>query len=634
MDEFSLGERLRYAFDNTMSRGTIALIGWLALISAAVIFTISLIVTVVGISPGVSFVEQAWSYLMLTLEPDAPDNNTWAFRLSTLIVVLSGIFVISTLIGVLTTGIDKKIEELRQGRSKVIEKGHTVILGWSEHIFSIIPELVIANENQPKSQIVILGDKDKMEMESEIEDKVGKTGRTRIICRRGSPIEMADLEIVSLRTAKSIIVLAPEEEEDPDSSVIKTLLAIVNNPYRRPEPYHIVTHIHDPKNAEVARLVGGNEVEVILTANLIARITAQTCRQSGLSVVYTELLDFGGDEIYFQHEPTLVGKTFGEAILAYEDSTVIGLALEGKTPLLNPPVDALIQPTDEIIAISEDDNTVRVSESSKIEINREAIQSARPTEAAPENILILGWNWHVPYIINELDHYVVPGSKIMVVAASANGKTEIARHCANLKNLTVTFEEGDTTDRRTLEGLGLEVYSHIVLVAYSDTLDTQHADARTLITLLHIRNFSKKIGHSFAIVSEMLDIRNQNLVTVTKADDFVISDRLVSLMLSQISEHKALHAVFADLFDPEGSEIYLKSAGDYVKLGQPVTFYTAAESARLRDETIIGYRLRTHIDELDKNYGVVVNPVKSALVTFSEQDQIIVLAEKVVYKQN
>ena len=41
--------------------------------------------------------------------------------------------------------------------------------------------------------------------------------------------------------------------------------------------------------------------------------------------MYLELLDFGGDEIYFHEEPGLVGKTFGEALLAYEDSSVIGL---------------------------------------------------------------------------------------------------------------------------------------------------------------------------------------------------------------------------------------------------------------------------------------------------------------------
>jgi len=66
-------------------------------------------------------------------------------------------------------------------------------------------------------------------------------------------------------------------------------------------------------------------VQAILSGDLIARLTAQTSRQSGLSVVYTELLNFGGDEIYFTHEPTLVGKTYGEALLAYETSAVMGI---------------------------------------------------------------------------------------------------------------------------------------------------------------------------------------------------------------------------------------------------------------------------------------------------------------------
>ena len=108
------------------------------------------------------------------------------------------------------------------------------------------------------------------------------------------------------------------------------MLAITNNPNRRAEPYHIVAEIREPKNMDVARMVGKDEVELVLVGDLISRIIAQTCRQSGLSVVYTELLDFGGDEIYFHEEPALVGKTFGEALLAYEDSAVIGLRPQGR----------------------------------------------------------------------------------------------------------------------------------------------------------------------------------------------------------------------------------------------------------------------------------------------------------------
>ena len=48
-------------------------------------------------------------------------------------------------------------------------------------------------------------------------------------------------------------------------------------------------------------------------------------RQAGLSAVYSELLDFDGCEIYTVEQPTLAGKTFGDAVMAYETSTLIGL---------------------------------------------------------------------------------------------------------------------------------------------------------------------------------------------------------------------------------------------------------------------------------------------------------------------
>ncbi len=626
MNRTSLSDRLCYAFDNLMAKGTVALIGWLALVSVLVILVVSLVVWFTGISCEASSVDQVWAYLMLTLNPDALHFGPWSSRLATLVIVFAGIFVMSTLIGVLTTGIDTRLAELRKGRSKVIETGHTVILGWSAQIFPIISELVAANENQPRSCIVILGDKDKVEMEDEIQDKVGNTGHTRIVCRRGNPIEMADLELASLRTAKSIIILAPDGD-DPDSSVIKTMLAITNDPNRRPERYHIVAAIHDPRNMGAARIVGRDEVELVLTGGLIARIMAQTCRHSGLSVVYTDLMDFAGDEIYFQVEPRLVGKTFGEALLAYEDSAVIGLCAKAGRPTLNPPMNTVIQDRDQIIAISEDDDTVVLSGLTDLGINEGAIQTVQHADPAPEHVLILGWNWRAPSIIDELEHYIAPGSTVAVVADSADAEAQIALHNTGTSGQTVTFQWGDTTDRHTLDGLPLETVNHVILLSYSDLLDTQRADAHTLITLLHLRDIAERTECSFSIVSEMLDIRNRNLAEVTRPDDFVVSDRLISLILSQISENKALGAVFADLFNAEGSEVYLKPAADYVQLGEPLNFYTVVEAARQRGEVSLGYRVHAGADDATRAYGVVLNPNKSVPVAFAEQDRIIVLAE-------
>lgn len=630
MDTPSLKDRLRYRFDNFMSRGTVALIAGLAAISLALVLVAAAVVTFTGVGrpggAGSGFGEAGWQSLIRELDSGAMGIDTgWGLRLVMLVVTVGGIFVLSALIGILTNALQAKLDELRRGRSRVIEDHHTVILGWSPQIFSIISELAEANANQRDSCVVILGERDKVAMEAGIRDTVGRTGRTRIVCRTGSPISLTDLDIVSLHTARSIIILSPEGD-DPDSGAIKTILAITNNPQRKPESYHIVAEITDPRNMEAARMVGRDEVELVLTGDLISRIVAQTCRQSGLSVVYAELLDFGGDEIYFKAEPALVGRTFGAALLAYEDSAVIGLrGAEG--PRLNPPMDARIQPGDQVIAVSEDDDTVRLSGPGEEAVDQAAIQLRAAEPATPERTLILGWNWRAPAIIRELDRYVAAGSAVTVVA-DVPGTDDLAARCrTDLERQALTFLPGDPTDRRTLDGLQAETYRHVIVLAY-DHLEAQRADARTLITLLHLRDIADRYDHPFSIVSEMLDVRNRELAEVTKADDFIVSDKLVSMMLAQISENKELNAVFADLFDPAGSEIYLKLASNYVKIGEPVNFYTVVDAARQKGEVALGYRIKALANDAARAYGVVVNPDKSTRVAFAEWDRIIVLAEE------
>ena len=88
----------------------------------------------------------------------------------------------------------------------------------------------------------------------------------------------------------------------------------------------------------------------------------------------------------------------------------------------------------------------------------------------------------------------------------------------------------------------------------------------------------------------MLDLRNRALAEVTHADDFIVSARLVSLLMAQVSENTQLNAVFADLFDVAGSEIYLRPAREYLEPGVEVTYATIVASARRRNEVAIGVR--------------------------------------------
>jgi voltage-gated potassium channel Kch len=627
-------DKLRYRFENTLSKGTIAIIGWLALLSTAIVVLAALILAAmrVGQDPGdhehpYGFFEGMWQSMLRTLDPGVvAGDNGWQLRLLMLIVTIGGIFIVSILIGTITSGLESRLAELRKGRSRVIEKEFTLILGWSSKVFSIIGELLIANENQKDPCIVILSERDKIEMEDEIRAKFPSTRNTRVICRSGNPLDLDDLAVVDPHSARSIIVLAPEAD-NPDIHVIKSVLAITNNPARKQEPYHIVAEIREPRNLEAANLVGGQEAIFIQGEDLIARVTAQTCRQSGLSVVYTELLDFDGAEIYFKPEPALAGRTYREVIAAYEDSTVMGLMRGNGEMLLNPPMDTTFDAADQVIAISEDDDTLVLRPDAGGGLpDTSALSHRERLPAAPERILILGWNGKAQAIIEELDNYVAQGSDTIVICRQDGVRDLLMGVAKRMRRQKVRFADGDITHAATLAAVKAATFEHVILLSYND-LPMQEADAKTLITLLHLRNLADAAGTRLSIVSEMMDMRNRALAQIARADDFIVSDKLVSLMMSQLSENKNLDKVFRVLFSSEGSEIYIRPMTDYVKLGSTVDFYTVLEAAAQRGETAIGYRLMKHADDKTRGYGVNVNPKKSEKHSFGEHDKIVVLAE-------
>lgn len=631
MKKTSFSQKLRYKFDNLMSKGPIAMIALLGLMSLLVVVIAGAVISLFQINregeEPMGFIEGTWQSLMRALDSGAVGGDAgWEFRAVAFIVTLGGIFILSTLIGVLGSGIEGKLEELRKGRSFVIEKDHTLILGWSSKIFTIISELVIANENQKNARIVILADKDKVEMEDEIRSKAGNLKNTKIICRSGIPNDLTDLNIANPHATKSIIVLAAEEG-NADPLTIKTILAITNNPERRESPYHIVAEIKDEKNLEVAKMVGKDEVELVLTDDIIARIMVQTSRQSGLSIVFNELMDFDGSEIYFKEEKALAGKTYAEAVVAYEDSAVIGLQYGDGAVKINPSMNYVIQEGDKIVAITEDDNTLVVSQNTNNTISEKAIISMISDTMISERILLLGWNKRAFTIIKEMDNYVASGSYMKVVSTFDDEKDSIAEIAQSLKNIQLEFLHADTTSRQVIDQLDIPNYTSVQMLCYKDNLDMQDADAQTLITLLHIRRIIEETGKEIKVVSEMLDIRNRDLAEVTKADDFIVSDKLISLLMSQVSENKFLMPVFADLFSADGSEIYLKPIEDYVVPREQVNFYTVIESAARKGQTAIGYRLAADAHDSSKAHGIVLNPVKSKILKFTANDKVIVLAE-------
>jgi voltage-gated potassium channel Kch len=627
----SVGQHVRYRFDSTISRGTLPVIGYLALLTFALVFSAALLLAITGTAinedeqPGIG--EAFWQSLLRILDPGTfSGDNGWFLRIVMLIVTLIGISIAAVLIGLIASGIEQRIEQLRRGRSKVVESGHTLILGWSPRIHTIVSELCVANENQRRPAIVILSREEKEAMEDELAARIADTKTTRIVCRTGDPASLNDLAMASAAEARSIIILGSGDaasDPDADAAVVKSVLAVLHIVAGADIP--IIAEVEDAETSWALREASNDRLLTVRSSDVIARITAQACRQSGLSAVCQELLDFDGDEIYFQHVPELTGHTFGDALLAFEESSVIGLRHGDGTIAVNPPMDAVIGAEDAVIAVSEDDDTIVFAG-----VRDEAVPAAALAPRAAgvsEQLLVVGWNPLGPAVLRELDQFAAPGSSVdVIVDPDVIAADELGD--LGLERLALRYEaERGDLDELTQTVSGRE-FDHVIILGYRDGMSIAEADARTLLTLLLLRralggtDFGTGGGRRNRVVTELLDSSDVELAQATGADDFVVSDALSSYVIAQLSENPELDDVFTDLFDAEGSALGLRSADRYVDTGDTVTFARVVAAARARGEIAIGYRFAARNGS---EAEVVVNPAKSARLRFEPDDRIVVI---------
>lgn len=122
------------------------------------------------------------------------------------------------------------------------------------------------------------------------------------------------------------------------------------------------------------------------------------------------------------------------------------------------------------------------------------------------------------------------------------------------------------------------------------------------------------------IISEILDSRTRNLVSVTRISDYVLSNELVSMALAMVAEDKQINRVLEELFAEEGSEMCIKPSEFYLYDQEELCFYDIMIRGRQRDEIVIGYRLATA-------ERAVINPVhKSESRKWSIDDVFVVIS--------
>lgn len=541
-----------------------------------------------------------------------------------LITAISGTFIFSTLIGVLTANVNGLFARLREGRSEIIETDHHVVLGWSAYTPILLTELVEGLQSKPGSCVVIMGEIDIADMQREMRGRLRKNHNTRIIYRRGSPIEQQDLGLLHLHRSKSIIILRPPQD-DPDAQVIKTLLAITAVRKQRQTPYHIVAEIYNSENVPAAKAVGRDEVEIVQVSDMVSKVIAHACRESGMSMIYNELLGFSNQELYFQAPGNTVGKRFVDATHMISNGMLIGVIDQNGTPVLTPDLQRQIAPQDQLIVIAENSNAIQIAPQAPA-IPSVQLPAVNVPAVVQENMLILGYNKRTPIMLKHINNYAEQTIKITIVTQFDDNLAQTIAQL-DLKNLDCTVICADTTNINVLQGLNVQTYDHVIVLAYTDHYPMQVADSRTLMTLIQLRQIWNQYGRTFSIVSEMMDVRNRSLAEVTEADDFVVSDRIVSMQMAQVALNKKLNQIFSEWLNIAGSEITLNPITMYVPVGVETTFRHVMAAATLRGHVVMGYRCGDDNNNASKQYGIELNPNKDTKRIFKNNDMLVVISK-------
>ncbi len=649
--------RLSYGIDNFMSKGSssiflallaLFLIGFLIMVFIRIIANAFMPDETLG-----NLFEIPWRVYVAVLEGSAAEtdgDSNWLAKITSILGVLVGLILFSSMVAFITSVFEAKLDELRRGRSLVLENDHTLILGFGDRILEVIKELIEANESEPDASIVILAEKDKEEMDNIIRDNITDFATTRVITRSGVVTNINNLKKVMAKNAKSVIIMNSSanwrDEQDKnlaDALVLKSIMSMMAVCGDNTHP-PIVCEIHSDRDRELAEQISNGTVKALNEVSVLSRMIAQLAlSQNGLSVVYSDMVGFDGNEFYFyQPDDGWGGElTFGDSQNRFNSSTPMGIHNSNGEIILNPPKETPIGGDDELIVFAEDDSTIFYFNQPVYEPKLESIPKTQ-VEPKSHRSALLNWTTKTPIILEKLCSYLPEDSEL---CAYVSTKTpEMDTLLMNLKkdypDIDISIIKLDLNDLKVLDQIQPQDFDSILILSPGGTT-IEEMDAYVISLLIRIRQIlitksksNSKDDKSIKwpkLITEVMDSENIDIILNSGVEDFMVSNQFVSQIMAQVSEEPLALDVYDDLFQSEGSELYIKPASYYFDFddGKSITlpYGECVQAARLRDEVILGVQIKSAQKKKDKMFGINLIPDKNDQITLTCEDGLIALSK-------
>ena len=431
-----------------------------------------------------------------------------------------------------------------------------------------------------------------------------------IIIRTGDPGDVKALEMAAAHRCATLIIFNPDlgrSSTDAESVVIDmpaihALLAfglLASN--RKP---NIICELSLRSRERLLQHVCSERLEVIVMNEVLCRLMVQCSRTPKLAEIYEDMLSPVGDgvDFYFKNFPELSGLPFKDIQERLYDAVAVGYEADGKVAM-NPPKDYVFTKTDKLLVLSNSPNGFHIGPSRHVPAH-DLQGKIRKVSVPAECMVLIGYSFRTNFLLSEYDEYMAEGSVIYLLSGVPTDSMSLPE----LSNITIKILEGHPTDDHSINQIPhLEVPpSCIVVVSSEDAESHKDADAATTITVLLLSLAYENHANRPRVICEIAS--SKDLLDERVGCEFVLSTEITSRLIAQVAEDRSVAAVYADCFDPDGSEIYLKSPVFYCDLNKPIPWLSVQASAADRDDVLIGYICGNEM---------VMNPRQDAIITFT-----------------
>ena len=520
-------------------------------------------------------------------------DNRMMMVLAIIIVILGMILFSGAIIATVTTALRTFIDKKSKAKGKIIVNNHFVILNWNSKVPEMIYNLMLKGF---KKNIVILSDRNKEYIEAELKslfltNEVHTKIKANLIIKEGDSLLRGNLEDISIEEASQICVMAREDMVDFDddniinSDLLNLKIVLKLGSFKLKNDCQIVVETQsDDTRAQIEGL--SKKITTLKKLNItpisfnkkIGQIIAQSLVMPHMSNLYSELFSFEGSEFYSiesNDEIESYLKSHNQSIPVYKEDKYLFVLAAGEEKLNDKRQQEYISPR-------------------KLEVNM-------VKGSAQISIFIIGENSKTQFLLNSLER--MQKSSDVEFKFKHYGKTETKELIEDVK---------------VTEGLKK------ILILSDDKVASDSYDANVFVALIELSKVFPVTSEDISYTTELLDSRNLASVKDFNIQNTIISNKMMSLLITQLALNKKSKRFFEKILTISTShrasdfDLIIHRVKRTVVIDKELKFESKAELLRTFYNTFEGTRILIgliqddQINLLDENQDekkeIVVHP--------------------------